>query len=54
MGRKRREQSKERNGIMKRRAKMSSRKSKRLFSRTAGRYHRRNNVTHVMRGGIRL
>ena len=39
----------------KKRRKMSRRKSKRLFSRTASRTHRRNLPTsRVMRGGIRL
>ena len=40
---------------MKRRKKMSRRKSKRLFSRTASRTHRYNVSTpNPMRGGIRL
>lgn len=38
---------------MKRR-KMSKRKSKKYFSKTAGRTHRYNTTDFVMRGGIRL
>lgn len=37
-----------------RRHKMSSRGSKRLFSATASRTHRRNIPSNPMRGGIRL
>lgn len=39
---------------MKRRKRLSRGKSRRLFSRTAGRTHKRNLVTTVMRGGIRM
>lgn len=39
---------------MKRRFKISNRSSKKLFSRTASRTHRRNVSGNPMRGGIRL
>lgn len=40
---------------MARRTRMNKRRSKRLFSRTAKRSHRRNTLSGgVMRGGIRL
>lgn len=41
-------------GIMKRRMRMSKGRSKRVFSRTAGRTHKKNLMRPVMRGGIRL
>jgi hypothetical protein len=37
-----------------RRRRMSSRKSKRLFKKTANRIHRRNIIKKVPRGGIRV
>lgn len=39
---------------MRRRHRMSRRHSKRLFSRTASRSHKRNYAVGPMRGGIRL
>jgi len=36
------------------RTKMAPKKSKRLFSKTASKTHKKNLVTGVMRGGIRL
>lgn len=39
---------------MKKRMKLSKRKSKRLFSKTASRTHRKNIPIMPMRGGIRL
>jgi len=39
---------------MKKRFKMNKRKSKKLFSRTARKVHKRNSAGHPMRGGIRL
>lgn len=36
------------------RKKMSRGRSRKLFSKTASRRHKRNNLGHVMRGGIRL
>ncbi|WNK14600.1 MAG: hypothetical protein [Microvirus sp.] len=39
---------------MARRHKMNKRHSKRLFSRTAARTHKRNVPSNPMRGGIRL
>lgn len=39
---------------MPRRKRMSKRKSKKLFSKTASRTHKKNVSPAVMRGGIRL
>lgn len=39
---------------MKKRARMSGRKSRKLFTRTAKKVHRRNGLGNPMRGGIRL
>jgi len=39
---------------MRKRKKMHKKHSKKLFSRTAKRVHKRNVGGHVMRGGIRL
>lgn len=41
-------------GVMKFRKKLSNKGSKRLFSKTANKTHKRNLHTTVMRGGIRL
>lgn len=37
-----------------RRNKMNKRRSKKVFRRTAGRMHKRNATSSMMRGGIRL
>ncbi|QGH73508.1 MAG: hypothetical protein [Microviridae sp. ctOsc38] len=39
---------------MRGRRRMSKRRSRRLFTRTAKRVHRRNGGGRVMRGGVRL
>ena len=39
---------------MKKRFKIGKKKSKRLFTKTARRVHKRNSAGHPMRGGIRL
>ena len=39
---------------MRRRKKLTKRKSKKLFSKTAVKVHRRNANHRIMRGGIRL
>ena len=39
---------------MKRRMKMSKRRSRNLFTKTAKRVHKKNALTRTMRGGIRL
>ena len=39
---------------MKKRAKVDSKKSKQLFTRTASRTHQKNLAGNPMRGGIRL
>jgi hypothetical protein len=39
---------------MKRRMKMGKKRSKRLFSKTARRVHKKNVGSHPMRGGFRL
>lgn len=41
-------------GNMKKRVKMGKKRSKKLFSRTAGRTHKKNVKRPIMRGGIRL
>jgi hypothetical protein len=39
---------------MKRRKKLTPRRSKKMFTRTAKRVHRKNGMGRPMRGGIRL
>lgn len=39
---------------MRRRSKVSKRSSKRMFAKTARKTHKRNRLSGLMRGGIRL